>query len=57
MVIGMVIFSGVLLSIFMTLYVVPTAYSWLARNTGSPMQRTNKIDELEKAISYKKGES
>lgn len=35
MVIGMVIFSGVLVSAFVTLFVVPTAYSWLARNTGS----------------------
>ena len=57
MVIGMVIFSGVLVSAFMTLYVVPTAYSWLARKTGSPMQRTNEIEALEKAIPYKKGES
>ncbi|MCZ8529479.1 efflux RND transporter permease subunit [Alteromonas sp. PRIM-21] len=57
MVIGMVIFSGVLVSAFMTLYVVPTAYSWLARKTGSPMQRTNEIEALEKTIPYKKGES
>ena len=57
MVIGMVIFSGVLVSAFMTLYVVPTAYSWLARKTGSPMQRTSEIEALEKAIPYKKGES
>ena len=57
MVIGMVIFSGVLVSAFMTLYVVPTAYSWLARNTGSPMHRTNEIEALENTIPYKKGES
>ena len=56
MVIGMVIFSGVLLSAFMTLYVVPTAYSWMARNTGSPLMRTQEIEKLEKNIPYKKGE-
>ena len=56
MVIGMVIFSGVLVSAFMTLYVVPTAYSWLARNTGSPLKRTVEIETLEKQIPYKKGE-
>jgi len=57
MVIGMVIFSGVLVSAFMTLYVVPTAYSWLARNTGLPLKRTKEIARLEKEIPYKKGES
>ena len=57
MVIGMVIFSGVLVSAFMTLYVVPTAYSWLARNTGFPLQRTMEIETLEQSIPYKKGES
>ncbi|WP_394223641.1 efflux RND transporter permease subunit [Alteromonas gracilis] len=57
MVIGMVIFSGVLVSAFMTLYVVPTAYSWLARNTGSPLKRTMEIEKLEQTIEYKKGES
>ncbi|AGP80654.1 RND family efflux transporter [Alteromonas mediterranea MED64] len=56
MVIGMVIFSGVLVSAFVTLFVVPTAYSWLARNTGSPLKRTNEIERLEKTIPYKKGE-
>ncbi|QDG37398.1 efflux RND transporter permease subunit [Alteromonas mediterranea] len=57
MVIGMVIFSGVLVSAFMTLFVVPTAYSWLARNTGSPLKRTNEIERLEKTIPYRKGEN
>lgn len=56
MVIGMVIFSGVLVSAFMTLYVVPSAYSWLARNTGSPLRRTQQIANLEREIPYKKGE-
>ena len=56
MVIGMVIFAGVLVSAFMTLYVVPTAYSWLARNTGSPLQRTHEIVRLDAKLPYIKGE-
>ncbi len=35
-VLGVVIFSGVLLSTVLTLFVVPMAYSLLARHTGSP---------------------
>lgn len=54
MVIGMVIFSGVLVSAFMTLYVVPVAYYWLARNTGSPMQLSNQVKNLEKKMPYEK---
>lgn len=56
MVIGMVIFAGVLVSAFMTLYVVPTAYAWLARHTGSPMQRTHEIAQLDEQIPFRKGE-
>ena len=55
-VIGMVIFAGVLLSAFMTLFVVPTAYFWLARNTGSPNELKHKVEALQKAIPYAKGE-
>jgi multidrug efflux pump len=57
MVIGMVIFAGVLVSAFMTLYVVPTSYQWLARNTGSPLRRTQEIEALEAKIPYKKGDA
>ena len=56
MVIGMVIFSGVLVSAFMTLYVVPTAYYLLAKNTGSPQERTMEIARLDSEIPYKRGE-
>ncbi|GAB3030910.1 efflux RND transporter permease subunit [Bowmanella dokdonensis] len=56
MVIGMVIFAGVIVATFMTLFVVPTAYYWLARHTGSPMQLTHKLEELEEQIPYRKGE-
>jgi multidrug efflux pump len=54
MVIGMVIFSGVLVSAFMTLYVVPVAYFWLARNTGSPMQLSNQVENLQEKMPYEK---
>jgi multidrug efflux pump len=55
-VIGMVIFAGVLVSAFMTLYIVPTAYIWLAKNTRSPNQLADKVEELEAQVPYKKGE-
>ena len=55
-VIGMVIFSGVTVSAFLTLYIVPTAYYLLARNTGSPNARAQKIARLEETIEYKKGD-
>jgi multidrug efflux pump len=55
-VIGMVIFGGVLVSAFMTLFIVPTAYYWLARKTGSPNKLKHEIDGLQKEIPYVKGE-
>ncbi|KPZ56590.1 MULTISPECIES: efflux RND transporter permease subunit [unclassified Pseudoalteromonas] len=45
MVIGVVVFTGVIVSTLLTLYVVPTAYYALARNTQSPeflQQKLNK---------------
>ena len=55
-VIGMVIFAGVTVSAFLTLYIVPTAYYLLAKNTGSPNARAQQIAKLEQTIEYKKGE-
>lgn len=52
-VIGMVIFSGVLLSVFMTLFIVPTAYYYLAKNTGSPLERTKTLDDLTQSETIK----
>jgi multidrug efflux pump len=37
--------------------VVPTSYQWLARNTGSPLRRTQEIEALDAKIPYKKGET
>jgi multidrug efflux pump len=56
MVIGMVIFSGVLVATFMTLFVVPTAYAWFARNTGSPLAREQRVEKLQDEIPYDKGQ-
>ncbi len=55
-VIGIVIFFGVLLSALMTVYIVPIAYYWLARKTGSPEKITQEIDKLDEDIPYKKGD-
>ncbi|KFZ30531.1 multidrug transporter AcrB [Pseudidiomarina salinarum] len=48
MVIGMVIFCGVALSAFLTIFVIPSLYSLLARNTTSPLQLTHKLAELQR---------
>ncbi len=55
MVIGMVIFAGVAVSAFLTLFIVPTAYYYLARNTGSPLKLAHQVEDLEEQIPYKKG--
>ena len=55
-VIGMVIFAGVLFSVFLTLFVVPTIYYYLARNASSPQALSQQIEEFEKEIPYRKGE-
>lgn len=50
MVIGVVIFAGVSLASIFTLFVVPGAYYWLCRNTGSPKaieQALEKAQQLE----------
>ena len=52
-VIGMVISAGVLTSAFMTLFVVPTAYYWLARKTTSPRANSQRIAQLKNDIPYK----
>ena len=47
MVIGVVIFAGVSLASVFTLFIVPGAYYWLCRNTGSPMAIANEIAKNE----------
>lgn len=47
MVIGVVIFAGVSLASMFTLFIVPGAYYWLCRNTGSPQAIANEIEKAE----------
>jgi len=46
-VIGTVIFSGVIFGTFLTLYVVPAMYLMLAKNTSSPKMLSNKLQKLQ----------
>ena len=48
MTLGIVIFSGVLMATVLTLFVVPTLYSLMARNTGSPEAIAQQLAHLEK---------
>jgi multidrug efflux pump len=56
-VIGMVIFAGVLFSTVLTLFVVPTIYYYMARNTTSPEARSKQLAAYEKDIPYQKGDT
>ena len=47
LVIGVVVASGVTAATFLTLYLVPVAYSLLARNTGSPGDVTRRLEAEE----------
>ncbi|MFT4924562.1 MAG: multidrug efflux pump [Phenylobacterium sp.] len=49
MVIGLVILTGVSCATVMTLFVVPSAYYWLCRHTGSPLRLSRKLEGYEKA--------
>ncbi len=44
--IGVVVFYGTLVAVFLTLFVVPAAYALLARRTGSPEQVGRQLDAL-----------
>lgn len=55
MVIGTVIFAGVALSAFLTIFIIPSLYSLLARNTTSPEKVSNEIEELELSHPDTKG--
>lgn len=44
-VIGIVVFAGVLVATLMTLFIIPVAYSLIARRTGSPGDVQRKLDE------------
>ncbi|HOY24898.1 MAG TPA: efflux RND transporter permease subunit, partial [Cellvibrio sp.] len=44
-VVGIVIISGVIVATFFTLFVVPVAYTLLAKNTGSPNDVSKNLDQ------------
>jgi multidrug efflux pump len=46
---GIVIFSGVLMTTIMTLFVVPVVYHLLARNTGSPEAVARMLEKLQRS--------
>ncbi len=43
MVLGIVVFSGVSLATFLTLFIVPSFYALLARRTGSPQSVSRRL--------------
>lgn len=55
-VIGVVIFAGVALSSFLTIFVIPALYSLLARNTTSPETIAKELQALEQEYPYQKVE-
>ena len=48
--IGVVVFYGVVISVFLTLGVVPAVYTLVARNTGSPQTISRLLDKLRAAV-------
>lgn len=46
-VIGIVVFSGVISATFFTMFIVPIAYSLIARKTGSPNDVAKRIKEAQ----------
>ncbi|AUJ71361.1 efflux RND transporter permease subunit [Pseudoalteromonas sp. NC201] len=48
MVIGVVIFAGVSVATILTLFVIPTAYTLLAKQTQSPEETTKRLEEQSK---------
>jgi multidrug efflux pump len=46
--IGIVIFAGMIVATAFTLFVIPTAYSVIARRTGSPLAIAHEMDEWER---------
>jgi multidrug efflux pump len=51
--IGVVVFYGVMISVVLTLAVVPAVYTLVARNTSSPMAVSQRLESLRTAMSRK----
>jgi multidrug efflux pump len=54
-VIGVVVFYGVIVSVFLTLAVVPAVYTLVARNTGSPETVGRLLDKIRGARGSRRG--
>jgi multidrug efflux pump len=53
MVIGVVVFFGVVISTFLTLFMIPVAYNLLAKGTGSPLDVSKKLEqELNDSLTH-----
>ena len=53
--IGIVIFAGMLVATFFTLFVIPTAYAVIARRTGSPLAVSREMEAWEREEDAHKG--
>jgi multidrug efflux pump len=56
-VIGVVVLAGVLAATFLTIYVVPAAYSVLARGTGSPGEVARRLEREQNNRGQRTGEA
>jgi multidrug efflux pump len=54
--IGVVVFYGVVISVFLTLGVVPAVYVIVARNTRSPQAVSKMLDKLRAAVATRRTE-
>ena len=54
--IGVVVFYGVVISVFLTLVVVPAVYLIVARNTRSPQAISRMIDKLRASVVAREAE-
>lgn len=53
LVIGIVILSGVIVTTFFTVFIVPAVYTLISKNTGSPLETTKKLEEQLEEIEHK----
>jgi multidrug efflux pump len=51
--IGVTVFYGVVISVLLTLLVVPAVYALVARNTGSPQDVAHRLERMRQAFSLK----
>lgn len=57
LVIGIVIFAGVIMTTLLTIFVVPTLYMLMAKNTTSPETVSRELEKQLKALGERKGDN